>query len=563
MLGNLRQLLDEERLAALGHERQRGGDLGSRDVMLVLIIGDQITELGNVLAGERFGDALGKLALAQLVDLIRAGKVHLLDRLAGRLFNGAQQVLLPRSHKQDRVAGAARTAGAANTVHIGLGVVRDVVVDNQGDALDVESTGSDVGGDQDVDLAVTQRLDGALALLLWNVAIDRRCAVAAGPELVGQVFGCHLGAHEGQHAAVFLDLKNAGQCIELVRTHDLQVALAGVGAGGGLGLDRDFGGIVQVLLRDPADLGRHGGREERHLLVVRGPGEDLLHVFGEAHPQHFIGLIEDQVLQLGQVERALVDVVDHAAGGSDDDLCATAQAVQLGTVGRTAVNGQHGEVFQVCGVGGECLGNLQGQFAGRSQHQDLGGLRRRQVGHPGQRGNRECRGFTGTGLGQPNDVAAFQQCRNGGRLDGRRLFIADVGQRCEDAGVNAEIGETHLGLFGFGGCSFRRRSFGGGLDVVVVAGQELPHSYGLMASRQVRRCTKKPGLFQSLARPRITTSGLRSRQARVTFSSRRRSHMKMPAAAGPNTTNLSQYYDLGRIKREYRCGGCFQSTLRF
>ena len=179
-LRSCRQFLDQQRLSALGHDGQRGGDLGGRNVVLCLVGGDQVAEGRDVLGLEGLGDLLGELAQAQGVDGLGGGQVHLLHRLAGGLLDGTQQVLLPRRHEQDGVAGAACTAGAADAVHVGLGVVRDVVVDHVADALDVQAAGGDVGGDQDVDLAVLQRLDGALTLLLRDVAVDGGGLEAAG-----------------------------------------------------------------------------------------------------------------------------------------------------------------------------------------------------------------------------------------------------------------------------------------------------------------------------------------------------------------------------------------------
>ena len=91
----------------------------------------------------------------------------------------------------------------------------------------------------------------------------------------------------------------------------------------------------------------HGRGEQGHLLLLRGGLEDLVDLFGEAHAQHLVGLVQHDVLEVGEVQRALVDVVDDAAGGADDDLGAAAQAGQLRAVGGAAVHGQDGEVVHV------------------------------------------------------------------------------------------------------------------------------------------------------------------------------------------------------------------------
>ncbi len=354
----------------------------------------------------------------------------------------------------------------------------DVVVDHVADALNVKATGRDVGSNQDVDAAFLQRVHSAFALLLRDVAVDGGSLETAGLELVSQVLGSHLGAHEGDNAVEFFNLEDAGQGVQLVRAHDLKVALLGVGAGGGLGLHRDLGRVVQVLLGHAADLARHGGREQCNLAGFRSLLEDLLYVIGKAHAQHFVSFVQYQVLEFGKVQGTLGDVVDHAAGGTDNNLCASAQACELGgTVSRATVNREHGEIINVLGVGGESLGNLESQFTRRSQDQGLG-LAGRAVevmkfGQAGQGRNSESCGLAGTGLGEANYVAAFEEQRDGGCLDGRRLLVADVLQGGQNATVDAKIDEADAFFFLFfclggrsfsegGGCSLGRSGLDGG-----------------------------------------------------------------------------------------------------
>ena len=121
----------------------------------------------------------------------------------------------------------------------------------------------------------------------------------------------------------------------------LDVALRDVVGGRGLGLDRHLDRVVQVLGGDLADGRRHGRREQRDLLVLGGVGQDALDILGEAHLQHLVGLVEHQVVQVREVQAALLQVVDHPARGADDDLRAALESGQLRPVGRAAVDRQH------------------------------------------------------------------------------------------------------------------------------------------------------------------------------------------------------------------------------
>ena len=81
--------------------------------------------------------------------------------------------------------------------------------------------------------------------------------------------------------------------------------------------------------------------ENRATCLVAGVSfEDRLDVLGEAHLEHLVGLVQDEVLEFGQVERALVEVVHDATGRADDDVHAAAQRGQLHAVALTAVDGQ-------------------------------------------------------------------------------------------------------------------------------------------------------------------------------------------------------------------------------
>ena len=378
------------------------------------------------------------------VDVVGGRQLHLGERLAGGLLDLLEQVALARRHERDRVTAAARAAGAADAVHVGLGVGGDVVVDDVADPLDVEAAGGDVGGDQDVELARLQLVDRALALGLGDVAVDRGGGEAAGPQLLGQHLGLALGADEDDHALEVLDLEDARQGVDLLRVRDQQVALGDVRGRRGLVLDRDLFGVVQVLLRDPADLRRHGRGEERDVLVVGGVGEDRLDVLGEAHVEHLVGLVEHQEAQLGEVERALLEVVHDPARGADDDVHAAAQRAELDAVRLAAVHGQDVHALDVRGVLLERLADLERELAGRREHQRLRRLLR-QV-EAGQDRQRERRGLAGAGLRQADDVAAGQQRRDGRGLDGGRLLVADVGQRLEHLVAEPEVGERHLGV---------------------------------------------------------------------------------------------------------------------
>ena len=440
----LRRFLHQEVRSGLRLCGQGCGDVLHRHVLLLGVGTDQGTEEFELLGFERLGDRVRELLLAGLVDLVDGRQRHLLELRVGGALDGAEHAALTRGDEQDRLAGASGTAGAADAVDVALGVVRDVVVDHVADAVDVQAAGGDVGGHQDVQAAVLELVDGALTLVLRDVAVDRGSGESAGAQLLGHFLGLVLGAHEDDHGLELGDLEDAGERVQLVAVRGQQVALGDVRRGAGLALDGDLHRVVEVLLGDAADAVGHRRGEQGDLLVVRGVLEDALDVLLEAHVQHLVGLVEHQVAQVGDVQRALLQVVDDAARGAHDDLGAAAQAGELDAVGLAAVDRQDLDAAEVVGEGLEGVGDLQGQFTRRCENQSLRGALL--LVDAGQDRQRESRGLAGARLGEADDVAPVHQERNGLLLDGGRRFEADLLDCVKDDLRQAEPVESRRGI---------------------------------------------------------------------------------------------------------------------
>ena len=145
----------------------------------------QFLEQGRFLGVAAFVRGSGTELFAQaiqasLVDRGVAGNLHRLDGLAGGTFEIADEAALAWGHEQHGFAGATRSAGATDPVHIGLTVERHVVVDHQTDPFHVEATGGHIGCHRDVDAAASQAFNGAFALVLRNITIENGDLMPAG-----------------------------------------------------------------------------------------------------------------------------------------------------------------------------------------------------------------------------------------------------------------------------------------------------------------------------------------------------------------------------------------------
>ena len=106
------------------------------------------------------------------------------------------------------MSGAPR---AADAVDVDLLVFGALVVDDVRDVVNVDATGCDVGGDQDVDLAVTEGAQRLLARALAEVAVQRADREAAGGQVFAEAGGGALGAAEDHGAAATIGPGGCGR----------------------------------------------------------------------------------------------------------------------------------------------------------------------------------------------------------------------------------------------------------------------------------------------------------------------------------------------------------------
>ena len=96
------------------------------------------------------------------------------------------------------VASPASSPGAADTVDVVVVGAWGVVVDDMGDVSNVDTTGGNVGGDQNVDVVVPELFEGALPLALGFAAVDGVGFEAAGHQVFAEAFDAALGVIEDQ-----------------------------------------------------------------------------------------------------------------------------------------------------------------------------------------------------------------------------------------------------------------------------------------------------------------------------------------------------------------------------
>ena len=120
------------------------------------------------------------------------------------------------------------------------------------------------------------------------------------------------------------------------------------------------------------------GMVAENSIVWRCAGTQLhqpLDVGQEAEVEHLVGLVQDQDLYRAEDEVALLGEVEQATGRADDDVDAAAQRLDLRLVGPAAVD-RHDPRADLGPGRGEVARDLDGELAGRRDHERLGGVPR-------------------------------------------------------------------------------------------------------------------------------------------------------------------------------------------
>jgi len=155
-----------------------------------------------------------------------------------------------RQHKVDGSSLSTETTSTTNPVHIVLLSHGKLVVDDEADLLDVDTTGEQVSSDQNSGGALTELLHDEISLRLFHVTVhatDREVLLGHGLlELLNSLLGVavnerlhdvEVGIEVDEHLDLPLLLLDGN--VVLLDTFEGEV----------FGLDQNFGGVSHEVLR--------------------------------------------------------------------------------------------------------------------------------------------------------------------------------------------------------------------------------------------------------------------------------------------------------------------------
>jgi hypothetical protein len=299
------------------------------------------------------------------------------------------------------------TTTTTDAVDVVLAVGGKVVVDDQRDLLDIDTTGQKVSGDQDTGRTGAELLHDNITLLLVHVTVHGRDGEVTGSQLVGEPVDLSAGVAEDDGLGNGDGLVQVGEGVELpLFLLDGDVELLDTFEGKLVLLDENTDGVAHELGGDLEDVLGHGGGEEDNLGRLGQKLEDVVDLLGETARQHLIGLVEDEHLHGVGLEDATLDHVVDTAGGSDNDLGAVLEGLHVVANAGTTDTGVALDVHEVTDGDNDLL-DLLGKLAGGGEDEGLAGL---DVGvELLEDRDGESSGLAGTRLGLGNDIVAWRR----------------------------------------------------------------------------------------------------------------------------------------------------------
>jgi len=300
-------------------------------------------------------------------------------------------------------------------------VGRQIVVNDERDLLDIDTTSQKIGGDQDSGRTSSELSHNLFSVLLVHVSVHARDGEISSVELLGEPFDLLSGVQEDDTLGDGDGLVKIAQSFELpVFFFNVDVILFDTFKGKFFFLDQNSDWFSHESLGDIENFSWHGGGQKHDLDVSRKSSENIVNLVLETSRKHLIGLIENEDLDVSGVDDLSGDHIEYTTGSSDDDLLRIGLESLNFDFHVVATNTSVTGGAHVVTKGENDLLDLLGQFTGGAEDESLSArsvdvdLLEARDGEGG--------GFTGTGLGLRDDVVALGAWNDSSHLDGGRLL---------------------------------------------------------------------------------------------------------------------------------------------
>ena len=316
------------------------------------------------------------------------------------------------------------------------GLRRWVVVDDHRKQVNVNSSGSDVGGDEYLDLTALYTAQGTFTLGLGSVTVQGHGRNPTLFKLPRQTVGAVLGAGEDNCALVLVDnvRSDLGALVASDTPKEVVHVIRCLFANHVM--DNCVGG---ELTYEGFHVWAHSGGEEHDVTVVGCRPNDSTNRGEKSHVGHAIGLIDHHGRNRRQIEGTLLQHVFESPGTGHDDVNAEVQGFARHVIGGSTVDADD-TATAVVGQLGNLFLHLGGEFARRYQD-EAGRFAGTSFGQSSHERKTESQGLARTGRRFADDVAASQGVGKGGLLNGKGFSDTPGAQALDEVRWHTEVGK--------------------------------------------------------------------------------------------------------------------------
>ena len=306
-----------------------------------------------------------------LADFLWGWQYAVHEILANLLLNLANLELLSGMDDRDGCSFLAGTTGTTASVGVACHIIRQTIVDNVSQIVNIQTTGSHIGSHQELNGMVAELLHGEVTLLLTQVAVQCLCIITILNQLICNILSLQLGAAEDNCKDAWIEIHHALQgeilVLGIYQIVNVVYMLSTLVAR----THYDFLVVVQVVEGNLLDVLAHGSREEQGVSILRHVLEDGIDTLREAHVQHLVSLIKHHVVHVLQLGHATINQIEQTARGSHDNLHTMLQGANLASDVGTAINCGNMQTVDVLGKTVQIVCYLETELTCRTEDDSL------------------------------------------------------------------------------------------------------------------------------------------------------------------------------------------------
>jgi len=246
---------------------------------------------------------------------------HLLNLSVVMVLDFLDEAGVLREDEVDGSSLSTETTSSTDSVDVVFLLDGELVVDDETNLLDIDTSSKQVSGDEDSDGTLSELLHDNVSLDLVHLSVHDADSEFLFSHSLFELFDSLLGVTVDKS---LVDIQVSVKVEEHIHLPlfllDSNVILSDTFEGKVLGLDENLGGVSHEMLGELEDVLGKGGGEEGDLDISGEVLEDVLNLVLEASGEHLISLIEDEQLEVVCLHETTFHHVHNSSRGSNNNV---------------------------------------------------------------------------------------------------------------------------------------------------------------------------------------------------------------------------------------------------